>query len=438
MEIEWLYEFAVIDSIRDIPNDQGRQVRISWSRSGHDFVGSSTPIIEYAIYRKIDPNLTTTTNISQPEKNISDLKNLREYGNDTSLYPPGSWDFLMTVPADCEDHYAAVVPTLADSTIDDGMYFTPFFVRARTAVPGNYFDSKPDSSYSVDNLPPSSPTGLAASVVNETVELSWDESLESDLDYYVIFRDESRYDSTRQTQYVDSNVDVGQSYRYKITAVDVNANESGFSNEVLSGPITIDLISFTAVAEEDRIHLRWETAVEINIAGFNVLRSKQEGVEFQRINSELIASRGESTFGAVYDYIDFPQENAVYLYKLEYVSLDGGTYFSSAITIDFDTGVLTNPTAPKEFVLYQNYPNPFNPQTSITFDLPKPVFVQLVIYNILGENVRSLVEKHLQPGTHTIIWDGLDQSSVRVPSGIYLYRISAGDFTCIKKLAIAK
>ena len=89
-----------------------------------------------------------------------------------TLYPPGEWHFIMTIPADTEDGYAAVVPTLADSTIAGGMYYTTFFVRARTAPPGVYFDSYPDSGYSMDNLAPSPPPNLS---MTSATEVAWDE-----------------------------------------------------------------------------------------------------------------------------------------------------------------------------------------------------------------------------------------------------------------------
>ncbi|MFH1010760.1 MAG: hypothetical protein V1784_05950, partial [bacterium] len=68
-------------------------------------------------------------------------------------WPPGEWEFIITVPAFEEETYAAICPTLADST-SNGIYWSTFFIRAGTSDPGTYFDSEPDSGYSIDNLPP--------------------------------------------------------------------------------------------------------------------------------------------------------------------------------------------------------------------------------------------------------------------------------------------
>ena len=78
---------------------------------------------------------------------------------------------------------------------------------------------------------------------------------------------------------------------------------------------------------------------------------------------------------------------------------------------------------PGEVSLSSNYPNPFNPQTLITFILPKPAFVNLEIYNILGQRVRNLTDGFRQAGTHSVTWDGRDENGRKVASGVYLYRL---------------
>ncbi|MFQ5708717.1 MAG: DUF5666 domain-containing protein [bacterium] len=97
---------------------------------------------------------------------------------------------------------------------------------------------------------------------------------------------------------------------------------------------------------------------------------------------------------------------------------------------------------PREFVLQQNYPNPFNPSTTITFKLPVSTAgktqVSLVVYNLLGQAVRSLVNQPLQPGSHTIQWDSKDDLGNPVPSGIYFYQIKAGRFTETRRMTLLK
>jgi len=78
---------------------------------------------------------------------------------------------------------------------------------------------------------------------------------------------------------------------------------------------------------------------------------------------------------------------------------------------------------PTVFRLYQNHPNPFNPETQIRFDLPESAHVRLVIYNLLGEQIRVLTDSRYQAGFHTLTWDGRNASGIAVPSGVYVYRL---------------
>jgi flagellar hook assembly protein FlgD len=93
---------------------------------------------------------------------------------------------------------------------------------------------------------------------------------------------------------------------------------------------------------------------------------------------------------------------------------------------------------PKTYALSQNYPNPFNPTTLISYQLPEPQTVRLEIYNALGEKIRTLVDETQKAGYHTIQWDGLNNSGHSVASGMYLYRISAGKFTSVKKMLLLR
>lgn len=86
------------------------------------------------------------------------------------------------------------------------------------------------------------------------------------------------------------------------------------------------------------------------------------------------------------------------------------------------------------FTLYQNYPNPFNPNTTITFDLPVSAHIVLKVYNILGQEVRGLIDSKLNPGKHEIVWDGRNDNAQIVATGIYFYKIQAGQYKSTKKM----
>ena len=93
---------------------------------------------------------------------------------------------------------------------------------------------------------------------------------------------------------------------------------------------------------------------------------------------------------------------------------------------------------PIAYRMAQNYPNPFNPETSISYALPKPAHVVLQIYDILGRQVRTLVNETKLTGHHHITWNGRDAQGLALPSGIYLYKIQAGEFEAVRKMLLAK
>jgi photosystem II stability/assembly factor-like uncharacterized protein len=101
-------------------------------------------------------------------------------------------------------------------------------------------------------------------------------------------------------------------------------------------------------------------------------------------------------------------------------------------------GTITQNNIPKQFALYQNYPNPFNPSTVIGFDLAARTKVTLRIFNILGQEIRTLVNSELAAGHNTVSWDGRNNNGVPVNSGIYIYQIQAGSFRDAKKLAFVR
>jgi hypothetical protein len=93
---------------------------------------------------------------------------------------------------------------------------------------------------------------------------------------------------------------------------------------------------------------------------------------------------------------------------------------------------------PRSFSLSQNYPNPFNPETSIEYALPQDAQVRLIIYNVLGQKVATLVDEHQAAGCKTVWWDGKDETGDEVSSGVYFYRLTAGEFSEVRKMMMVK
>ena len=106
---------------------------------------------------------------------------------------------------------------------------------------------------------------------------------------------------------------------------------------------------------------------------------------------------------------------------------------SAALEID-----VSSETLPNRFGLKQNYPNPFNPTTEIAFTLDQTADVNLSIYNMLGQKVRTLTNGSKNAGTHTLQWNGLDEMGQNVSTGIYLYRLTSGSKSITKKMAFMK
>jgi hypothetical protein len=232
LTIEWLFELPVIESISDIPGDQGRQVRIEWLRCAEDEPSSSTPIAEYAIFRRIDQAAAPPADQSVRRRTGAEPDKMIEDNQDTAAYPPGDWDFVKTVPAYCEDSYSTVVPTLADSTQSEGIQYSVFFIRAGTAEPSIYVDSYPDSGYSVDNLAPAAPLNLTMS---SATDLAWDECPDEDFNYFSIYGSAVATLDTNAVLigYTVATVgDVsGHSYGYyHVTATDFAGNEGDASS----------------------------------------------------------------------------------------------------------------------------------------------------------------------------------------------------------------
>lgn len=209
----------LIASVADVGNDQGRQVRINLAASARDVLGSPTPILQYEFFRRIDqlPGPAAVfggERISAPDK-------------------LAGWEYAGAIPAHGEVEYNAVAPTLADST-DQGAHWSVFFVRAATDQPLVFFDSCPDSGYSIDDLPPDVPQGLTVAYAAGGNQLDWDANLETDLRHYRVYRGPDAgfvpgpgnlVETTATTSWLDAVADPWD-HHYKISAVDNAGNES--------------------------------------------------------------------------------------------------------------------------------------------------------------------------------------------------------------------
>ena len=325
LTLDWLNEYALITSVVDIPNDQGRQVRVEWTRSGHDFVGDPSQIVEYAIYRRIDPNLSLTAS-RDPDLLQGRSEAVRE---NAQLMLAAGWDFLLTVPVLVEDEYAVVVPTLADSTLAEGDYQSVFRVTALTSTPGVFFHSPPDSGASLDNLAPAPPQALVADFGEGSINLDWDDAPESDFAYHRIYRDtdpgfvpseSNLVHETAQSGWTDSPADPGSAY-YKVSTVDFSGNESGASSleavvAVGDGPVRPVAFSL-APAMPNPV---WgSTRITYGLASDSRVALEIYDVTGRRVRTLLDATHPAGEYTASWDGADDSGRRVaagVYLYRL--------------------------------------------------------------------------------------------------------------------------
>jgi len=142
----------------------------------------------------------------------------------------------------------------------------------------------------------------------------------------------------------------------------------------------------------------------------------------------------------------FVTSNPGHKLSLVYNNFSGGKPVVDNIApeVEGNTIALTkNPTGstvtiPTVYALAQNYPNPFNPSTTVAYSIKTAGEVELSVYNILGQQVRQLVNEYQDAGNYSAYWDGRDNSGGDVASGVYFYRIASGDFSDIKKMVLMK
>lgn len=230
--------------------------------------------------------------------------------------------------------------------------------------------------------------------------------------------------STEPTFSLDTKmIPLNMNHEIKVTVCDFDA-----CDEHVWLATKVELSSFSSeITPFKGVTLEWETASEVGNLGFNVLRSLSENGTYEKINDKLIPSSP----GRKYTFTDNEvRAGQRYYYKIEDVSTSG-----------FKTQhgpVLAEIALPKKFDLSQNYPNPFNPTTKIRYQLPEATRVKLEVFNIMGQVVRTLVDEQRDAGYHVVEWDGRSDAGTRVGSGVYYYRIIAGDHVMLKKMALLK
>ncbi len=186
--------------------------------------------------------------------------------------------------------------------------------------------------------------------------------------------------------------------------------------------VPVELTSFVGSVNGNSVNLNWTTATEINNSGFDV-EKKSTNSDWHKIG--FVSGNGTTTEKQSYSYTDRNLAEGKYNYRLRQVDFDGSFEYSSAIEVLVVT--------PDKFELVQNFPNPFNPTTSISFSLPQAGNVKLAVYNLLGQEVQTLVNGFKEQGTHSVTFEAKNLNS-----GIYLYKLEANGFSSVRKMTLLK
>ncbi|MCH8034270.1 MAG: T9SS type A sorting domain-containing protein [Bacteroidetes bacterium] len=215
-----------------------------------------------------------------------------------------------------------------------------------------------------------------------------------------------------------------------------------------NGGLPVELKSFTASVAGNDVYLNWSTATELNNSGFEVEKSSLLPPAYQGGGGEVgggwekigfVPGHGTTTETQIYSFDDKSVSSGKYQYRLKQIDYDGTFEYSDIVEVEVGL--------PTEFSLEQNYPNPFNPSTKIKFTIPtsplnpspyqgegqRERFITLIVYDVLGNEVATLVNEEKPAGSYEVNFD-----ATGLTSGIYFYQLKAGSFIQTKKMILLR
>lgn len=209
-----------------------------------------------------------------------------------------------------------------------------------------------------------------------------------------------------------------------IMAVNINAQFGIMRLAGDDGTLPVELASFSGYESNGKVMLNWETKTETNNYGWEI-----ENRESGELNGEwkkmgFVSGKGTTMEKQNYSYSVFNLLGSKAEFRLKQIDVDGKFTYSNVLSIELK---------PVEFSLSQNYPNPFNPTTTIRYALASSAPVELTIYNVLGQKVKTLVSEVQSTGFYSVNLDGNS-----LTSGTYFYVLNAGTFHSVKKLTMMK
>ncbi|MCX7876836.1 MAG: fibronectin type III domain-containing protein [Melioribacteraceae bacterium] len=301
-------------------------------------------------------------------------------------------------------------------------------------------------------MPLKAPTNLIVKLVNESVQLDWKDNSDNETAFIIqrATRPKLEYEeiaklNSNTVSFLDSKVLDGKKYFYNVYAIANEIGLSAFSNVdsiYLKMKTPTNLVA-KQITNQNKIELTWKD---------NSASEKGYLIERKELN--------QNNFSEIYKTIsnisNFTDESVInkknYVYRLRGYNEDGYSDYSNESSIL--VGIEKNDNIPNEFKLEQNFPNPFNPETVIKYSIPlinhqqtndksnvilsssySEIFVTLKIYDILGNEISTLVNEYQKPGIYNYTFSIVNYN---LPSGVYFYKLQAGEFVQIRKMILMK
>lgn len=198
------------------------------------------------------------------------------------------------------------------------------------------------------------------------------------------------------------------------------------ANSCFDASLSVHLTGFRASYTQSRIHICWSTASEVNSLGFWISRAAAEPGPYHKVNLDIIQSGGNTSSARNYSFDDYnwPEWNEIW-YRLEEEDTSGRRTILGALPVRIEK----EQDSGKE-VLFNVFPNPFNPNTNFSLNIPsryREEKVELCVFNMMGEKVKTLISAAFRIGSQTLAWSGRDDRDMDLPSGCYVARLRIGD-----------
>ena len=206
------------------------------------------------------------------------------------------------------------------------------------------------------------------------------------------------------------------------------------NTSLINQPLPVELVSFSALLKGKEVKLKWQTATEVNNYGFDIERALSSTAPIQGWEKiGFVNGHGNNNSPKNYSFTDKDVLNGSYSYRLKQIDTDGKYEYSKEVEVTIDN-------LPTQFELSQNYPNPFNPSTVISYALPSKEFVQLKVFNVLGNEIATLVNEVQEAGNYKVEFNPASSKSTSgaPATGVYFYRLEAGSFVESRKMTLVK